>query len=479
MRMEWSRISRQWQSAAKMSPAVQRVWTRTRTGWGQGGRKSRASRAGRRSPRGRRAAAGAQVAADQGDVAFAAVDLGLVGDHAEFAIAGVDAGFAGADDVALVAEAVADEFGDGEDAQAVLAAERDEVGDARHLAVVAHDFADHAGGSEAGHAGEVDGGLGLAGADEDAAAAGAEGKDVAGAGEVGGGGFGIDGDADGVGAIGGGDAGGDAFARLDGLSEGGAEAGGVLLRHGEEAQVVGALLGEGEADEAAAIAGHEVDGFGSDVLGGEGEVAFVLAIFVVDDDDHAAGANFVEGAGDVGERGLGRAGLQACGCIYCRRRCGEWAKDGDLVVGRRHPRRQNRERRPLRQKKAQGRGTGFWRHKQQKRRPKAALLQSGRKKAYNVDSISKPHASSRASGMYLEFLLRRAHSRRRVDRMYWSGVSLNSLTICSKEVTVGTTGPMGSGLPQFGFPRRFAIFCPSEGVNLLQTALGSALGGSL
>src|SRR5215472_13882648 len=59
--------------------------------------------------------------------------------------------------------------------------------------------------------------------------------------------------------------------------------------------------------------------------------------------------------------------------------------------------------------------------------------------------------------MYLEFLLRRAHSRKRVDRMYWSGVSLNSLTICSKEVTVGTTGPMGSGLPQLGFPRRFAI----------------------
>src|ERR1700678_2219883 len=59
--------------------------------------------------------------------------------------------------------------------------------------------------------------------------------------------------------------------------------------------------------------------------------------------------------------------------------------------------------------------------------------------------------------MYLEFLLRRAHSRRRVDRMSWSGGSLNSLVICSKEVTVGTTGPMGSGLPQFGFPRRFAI----------------------
>jgi hypothetical protein len=31
------------------------------------------------------------------------------------------------------------------------------------------------------------------------------------------------------------------------------------------------------------------------------------------------------------------------------------------------------------------------------------------------------------------------------------------LTTCSNEVTVGTTGPIGSGLPQFGLPRRLAI----------------------
>ncbi len=37
---------------------------------------------------------------------------------------------------------------------------------------------------------------------------------------------------------------------------------------------------------------------------------------------------------------------------------------------------------------------------------------------YSVDSISNPQASSSGSGMYLEFLLRRAHSRRRVDRKY-------------------------------------------------------------
>src|SRR6202161_3766729 len=76
---------------------------------------------------------------------------------------------------------------------------------------------------------------------------------------------------------------------------------------------------------------------------------------------------------------------------------------------------------------------------------------------YSVDSISKPQASRRGSGMYLEFLLRRAHSRRRVDRRYWSGVSLYSRTTCSNSVMVGTTGPIGSGLPPFGFPRRFAM----------------------
>src|SRR5271165_2100377 len=76
---------------------------------------------------------------------------------------------------------------------------------------------------------------------------------------------------------------------------------------------------------------------------------------------------------------------------------------------------------------------------------------------YRVDSISKPQASSKGSGMYLEFLFRRAHSRSRVERKYWSGDSLYSCTTCSNSVMVGVTGPIGSGLPQLGFPRRFAM----------------------
>src|SRR5205807_5603625 len=81
---------------------------------------------------------------------------------------------------------------------------------------------------------------------------------------------------------------------------------------------------------------------------------------------------------------------------------------------------------------------------------------------YRVDSISKPQASKSGSGMYFEFLLRRAHSRRRVDRRSWSGESLYSRTTCPNSVIVGVIGPIASGLPQLGFPRRLPInYCLS------------------
>ncbi len=48
---------------------------------------------------------------------------------------------------------------------------------------------------------------------------------------------------------------------------------------------------------------HEVDVLGRDELGGEHEIAFVLAIFVVDEDHHLAGADLVEGTRDAFEGG--------------------------------------------------------------------------------------------------------------------------------------------------------------------------------
>ena len=50
------------------------------------------------------------------------------------------------------------------------------------------------------------------------------------------------------------------------------------------------------------MAGHEVDRLGRDMLGGEHEVAFVLAVFLVDEDDHAAGGQLGHQLGNGGNR---------------------------------------------------------------------------------------------------------------------------------------------------------------------------------
>ncbi len=61
------------------------------------------------------------------------------------------------------------------------------------------------------------------------------------------------------------------------------------------------LFGHRQADQATSVLGHEVDGFGSDLFGGERQIAFVLAIFVVDDDDHSAGADLFNRGGNIGK----------------------------------------------------------------------------------------------------------------------------------------------------------------------------------
>ena len=76
-------------------------------------------------------------------------------------------------DERLAAGAVRDQVGDREQGEVVLGGEGLEVGESAHGAVVVDELAEHAGGVVAGEAGEVDGGFGVAGAFEHAAAFGA------------------------------------------------------------------------------------------------------------------------------------------------------------------------------------------------------------------------------------------------------------------------------------------------------------------
>ena len=76
---------------------------------------------------------------------------------------------------------------------------------------------------------------------------------------------------------------------VDRHRERGAERGGVLGDHHRQAELAQLLLGHRQADQAAPFGGHEVDRLGRDLLRGHAEVALVLAVLVVHDDDHAAG----------------------------------------------------------------------------------------------------------------------------------------------------------------------------------------------
>ena len=53
-------------------------------------------------------------------------------------------------------------------------------------------------------------------------------------------------------------------------------------------------FGQGKADQAAAVLGHEVDGVRGRHLGRDHQVALVLAVLVVDQDEHAAVARLFD-----------------------------------------------------------------------------------------------------------------------------------------------------------------------------------------
>src|SRR6185295_11505092 len=236
---------------------------------------------------------GADVAHAEGDVEIF-VDLRLVEVDAERAEPRRKVGLDDLLDEPLLVAAVLDQLGDGRGLQPVFSGELEEVGQPRHRAVFLEDFDDDRRGLEAREADEVDGAFRVAGADEDAAAAGPERMDVAGAGEVAGPAPVVDRRQDGLRAVESRRAGRDAGRGVDRHGEVRAVLRGVVQGLEAESEAVALLLGQGEAELAAGVPDHEVDGFGGDPLGRHHEVALVLPVLVVHQDNHASRAELVE-----------------------------------------------------------------------------------------------------------------------------------------------------------------------------------------
>jgi hypothetical protein len=206
--------------------------------------------------------------------------------------------FGDAPDIAFVLQAVADQIGHRDHLQTVPLAKLDKLRHARHGAILVHDFADDAGRCKTRQAGQIDRGFSLARPDQHAAFARAQWKHMAGPRQIARAAIRPDGGQNGASAVRGRDAGSGAVARIDRFAECRAEVGSVQRRHQRQPQRVTTLRRKRQADQAAAMRGHEVDNLGRHLFGGDGQVAFVLPIFVVHDYQNAAGANLFDGLGD-------------------------------------------------------------------------------------------------------------------------------------------------------------------------------------
>ena len=251
------------------------------------------------------------IALDQGHVLVLA-DRAVIGDSLELSVGGWETGLGDALDELVVTHAKRYEVGDGDYLEGVLIGKLGEVRKPGHGAVFVHDFADDAGGVETGEFSEINDGLGLAGADQDAAITSAEGEHVSRSGEVFGPSVGVYKGGDSAGPVKGGDAGGDLASALDRDSECGAEGCGVVLNHHGDSEVFEAFPGHGNADETAPVLGHEINDFRAALVGGDGEIALVLTVLVIDNDDHLPGLEILNGLGDGGEWHPVSSGLQNC-----------------------------------------------------------------------------------------------------------------------------------------------------------------------
>ena len=163
-------------------------------------------------------------------------------------------------------------------------------------------------GVQSGHAGQIDRGLGVSGAAQHAALLGHQRKQVPGPHEVGRLAGRVEDRADGRGPLLGRDAR-PAAVMVDRHGERRAQKRRVVLDHRRQIEPLGDLGQDRHAKLPAAVGDHEVDDFGRHLFGGADEIAFVLAVFGIDDDDDVRRGDGLDGRFDGREISAHGAGI--------------------------------------------------------------------------------------------------------------------------------------------------------------------------
>src|SRR6267142_1478344 len=218
----------------------------------------------------------------------AAVDRCVVGDRAELTELGRELGRRDSPDQLFLVDPILDEVADRDHLEAMRAGELVELRHPGHVAVLVEHLADDAGRVAAGQAGEVDRGLRVARASQDPAGHRAERQDMPGTGQVVGAHQRVDERPDRHRAVVGGGPGRHTPPRVDGDRERRSHRRRVVRDHHRDLEVIQALAEQRDADQAAAVLGHEVHRLGCHPVGRHDEVAFVLPVLVVHHEQQAS-----------------------------------------------------------------------------------------------------------------------------------------------------------------------------------------------
>jgi hypothetical protein len=194
----------------------------------------------------------------------------------------------------IVTAAIGDQIGNRADFHAVQLGEFHEVGQPRHRAIIVHDLADDAGRIKAGQPRNIDRSFRVTGAHENAALARNQRKHVPGHHDVLWPLGRIDRNRNRTRPVMRRDAGGYTFLRLDRNREGRAMRCAVLRGHHRQVQRLGPVMRQRQANQTARVLGHEVDDFRRRHLRWDNDVAFVLPLFGVDENEHAPVARVLD-----------------------------------------------------------------------------------------------------------------------------------------------------------------------------------------
>ena len=198
--------------------------------------------------------------------------------------------------------AVGDQIGDRDALQRVLLGKARDLRAAHHRAVVIDQFADRRHRLDPGEPAEIDRRLGMARAHQHPAILGDQREDVPRPDKIGAAGIAVRQVADRRGAVLGGNAGGGAVAIVDRNGKGGAVDRVIVGDHRRQVQAARDLAGQRRADDAAGVAHDERHFLGRGMDRGDDQVALVLTVVVIGDDDDLAGGERLDRFADTGLR---------------------------------------------------------------------------------------------------------------------------------------------------------------------------------